>query len=332
MKKIIVISLLPAIIFLTGCEIEKLPATSSTPEGSIYITSHDASDSLINDADILIDGITRSEKTPSYIHGIDEGLHIVLIRKFGYYDNDNSITVIADDTVEVNSLLVKVPETGLLLVDSEPPGARLLINEKRYLLPDRSEVLTPAEVELPWGNYSISVYKEGYLTTSPLLPQLVLIEPDTVDFTFSLEAVEAGIRPGFAPIPFTLKNLLGEETNLSDFMGHVVMINFWYTDCEPCRREFPGIENVYQRHAADGFRVLAINRMLRDNVERVREFVEEVGLSFEILLDEDIRVTWHQYQISEFPMNFIIDRTGKIHSFHGSVEEEQLEEILTELL
>jgi thiol-disulfide isomerase/thioredoxin len=55
---------------------------------------------------------------------------------------------------------------------------------------------------------------------------------------------------------FALEDLNGEDVNLRDLRGQVVLINFWATWCGPCRIEMPIIQ---QRYNDSGFAVLAVN-------------------------------------------------------------------------
>src|ERR1700752_2309142 len=48
------------------------------------------------------------------------------------------------------------------------------------------------------------------------------------------------------PAPdFVLKGMDGENLRLSEFLGEVVMLNFWATWCGSCRQEMPELEQVY---------------------------------------------------------------------------------------
>ncbi len=59
---------------------------------------------------------------------------------------------------------------------------------------------------------------------------------------------------------FTLKDVYGNEYNLSDLLEEkrMVMLNFWYVDCSWCFKEFPGINGAYKNYKND-IEILAIN-------------------------------------------------------------------------
>ena len=111
------------------------------------------------------------------------------------------------------------------------------------------------------------------------------------------------------PQDFTLPFLNGESASLSSFKGKVVLLNFWATWCPPCRAEMPSMETLYQRFNSRGFEILAVN--LRETPAVVRQFIQNGGYTFPIMMDRDGR-TGAIYGIEAIPTSFIIDRQGKI--------------------
>ncbi|WLR48051.1 redoxin domain-containing protein [Halobacillus litoralis] len=125
------------------------------------------------------------------------------------------------------------------------------------------------------------------------------------------EEVDIGLEKGQQAPDFTLKTLSGEEVSLSDYRGEKVMINFWATWCPPCRAEMPDMQEFSQN---EDIQVLAVNLTETEaSVQGVRDFVDEFGLTFPILLDKDVSVA-NQYEVNPVPTSVFVDEEGKISS------------------
>ena len=126
-----------------------------------------------------------------------------------------------------------------------------------------------------------------------------------------------------APAPdFELENITGEKKHLADYQGKVVVLNFWATWCGPCKDEMPFFQEIYERYGSE-ITVLAVNN--QETVDKVSPFVEELGLTYEILMDNDGSVAT-QYQVIGFPTTYFIDPNGIIKFLHvGVLTEEQLD-------
>ena len=98
---------------------------------------------------------------------------------------------------------------------------------------------------------------------------------------------------------------------LADYENKVVLLNVWATWCEPCRVEMPSIEKLHREFGAQGLAVVAVSVDDPGAEERIRDFVKELGLTFEILHDPG-QVTTRNYQITGYPETFIIARDGTI--------------------
>ncbi len=126
---------------------------------------------------------------------------------------------------------------------------------------------------------------------------------------------------------FQLDNLDGQSVSLSDFRGKPVLANFWATWCPPCRSEMPFIQDTFtdKKWADEGLVVLAID--IGESSSTVREFVENYGLTFPVLLDSTQDV-FLEYYARAIPTTFFIDREGiiqdiRIGPFSGVTEIER---------
>ena len=128
-----------------------------------------------------------------------------------------------------------------------------------------------------------------------------------------------------------VQTLAGESVRLSDLRGQVVLVNFWATWCPPCRIEMPGFENVYRKHAGDGFTVLALSTD-RGPRDVVGEFVEEHGLTFPVAMaTAEARRAFGAGNM--LPTSYLIDRRGRIrHTVQGFFAQPALELAVDRLL
>jgi len=132
-------------------------------------------------------------------------------------------------------------------------------------------------------------------------------------FSVSCQNLErSGLAPGNNAPDFTLPDLSGERVSLSDFRGKVVLLNFWASWCAPCVVEMPALERAYNQLKDRGFVVLAV--AIDDDLNAIKEFQKDLGLTFPILLDNTSR-TKNRYKISGYPETYIIDAEGKMVLF-----------------
>jgi len=123
-----------------------------------------------------------------------------------------------------------------------------------------------------------------------------------------------------------LSDLDGNSILLSDFSGKSVLINFWATWCPPCLEEMPLIESYAVQHE-DELVVLAINAGENENV--VREFAEQHGFRFNILLDPTNSAA-RKFFVYGYPTTMFFDEAGYIQSTHiGELNENLLVNYLT---
>ncbi len=119
-------------------------------------------------------------------------------------------------------------------------------------------------------------------------------------------------KAGFTTPDFTLDTLNGGQLTLSELRGQPVMLNLWASWCLPCREEMPTIEKIYQDY--DGsLVVIGLNLTSQDSETDVKAFVQELGLTFPIVLDRDGSVV-ARYQLLGLPSTFFIDPSGIIRS------------------
>ncbi|RXT07930.1 peroxiredoxin [Ammoniphilus sp. CFH 90114] len=150
----------------------------------------------------------------------------------------------------------------------------------------------------------------------------------------SQEEVNApvGLEQGNLAPDFELKTLDGKNMKLSDLRGNRVIVNMWATWCPPCRAEMPDMQEFYETHKDKGIVILGVNLTATERQpENIAKFIEQFGLTFPIVLDEQSHVA-DLYQAVSIPTSYIIDSKGIIHQkIVGPMNKEMMEDMLLSL-
>lgn len=103
----------------------------------------------------------------------------------------------------------------------------------------------------------------------------------------------------------------GEEISFrTEYAGEVTLVNVWATWCEPCKEEIPALDSLYRELAPQGFRIAAVS-VDTDDSTRVREFIDDFDVAFDVLHDRSGRIQ-QLYRTTGVPESFLVDRNGRI--------------------
>ncbi|MGH7437678.1 MAG: peroxiredoxin family protein [Polyangiaceae bacterium] len=139
------------------------------------------------------------------------------------------------------------------------------------------------------------------------------------------------------PAPdFTVARAAGSKgkISLANLAGNVVVIDFWGTFCEPCKKSFPKLQDLSAKYGESGLRVVAISEDEPEDKDKIPEFVKTYGAKFAIGWDEDKSVARH-YKPETMPSSFLVDRKGIVRFAHVGYhdgEEVSIEKELKGLL
>lgn len=129
---------------------------------------------------------------------------------------------------------------------------------------------------------------------------------------------------------FKLEALNGNELELKDLRGKAVLINFWATWCEPCKKEMPDIQEAYNQYKDENFEVIAISS--QESKITVNDFIQSYHLSFPVFIDKSGEVS-NTYSVRFLPTSFFIDANGTIKRiYEGQMSRNQLDQWIKEIL
>lgn len=115
--------------------------------------------------------------------------------------------------------------------------------------------------------------------------------------------------------PLALKDVKGSPVKLSDYRGKVVLLNFWYSACPPCRMETPDLVALYEVHKEHGLVVLGINTdplvMPGDGGAMMKRFIDAYRIPYPVLVAD--RKVFDDYGPTPIaPITLLVDRQGTI--------------------
>ncbi|HZH31052.1 MAG TPA: TlpA disulfide reductase family protein [Pyrinomonadaceae bacterium] len=134
-------------------------------------------------------------------------------------------------------------------------------------------------------------------------------------------------------VDFALKDLFGVEQRLSAFRGRIVVLNFWATYCEPCRREMPDLARIQNNYAALGVQVVGASADELAARTKVMEFIRETKINFPVWLGAKVGDMQRFGLAPALPGTVIIGRDGRVAwQRSGIVKEADLKQKIDELL
>lgn len=117
-----------------------------------------------------------------------------------------------------------------------------------------------------------------------------------------------------APISWEGLTDAGETVSSEDYLGEVVVLNFWYAGCPPCRVEAPDLETVAAEFAGAGGAFLGVN--VRDQAPQSLAFAEELGVTYPSVIDTNdgnlLLAFSGTVAPNSVPTTLVIDRQGRL--------------------
>ena len=134
------------------------------------------------------------------------------------------------------------------------------------------------------------------------------------------------------PAPdFEQATLAGGKLRLSSLHGKVVLVDFWASWCEPCKKELPLLSQLAKRLRPKGIEIVAVN--VDTKRESVDTFLKQHGVDLPVLLDPKGSIAQF-YEPPKMPSSFVVDKAGRIRIVNAGFEpgdEKKIEQQLLDL-
>jgi thiol-disulfide isomerase/thioredoxin len=142
-------------------------------------------------------------------------------------------------------------------------------------------------------------------------------------YPLSGQAGELSEVPVAQQFELNLPDLSGQQRNLDEFAGKVLLVNFWASWCRPCIEEMPSIRRLIETMAGKPFAVIGVN--VGEAERRVQATVKRLRMEFPILLDKD-SAAFKSWGANVLPTAYILDGRGRVRYVgRGPVEWDRID-------
>jgi thiol-disulfide isomerase/thioredoxin len=116
------------------------------------------------------------------------------------------------------------------------------------------------------------------------------------------------------PVVFEGETDAGDTVSSGDYAGDVLVLNFWYAGCPPCRVEAPDLEKVHESFADDSVSFLGVN--VRDQAAQSLSFAKTLGVTYPSVMDADdgnlLLAFSGTVAPNAVPTTLVIDKQGRV--------------------
>jgi peroxiredoxin len=139
------------------------------------------------------------------------------------------------------------------------------------------------------------------------------------------------IVPGNVAPGFSLHSIDGKEFAIGSALQRgPVMLSFFKVSCPVCKFTFPFLERVFKRYGGGEVSFVGVSQ---DNASASRDFAQEFGVTFPILIDEAGYPVSNAYHLTSVPTFFLINPDGKVQvasEGFGKAEIEAIADMLAD--
>lgn len=136
------------------------------------------------------------------------------------------------------------------------------------------------------------------------------------------------VQVGQAAPPISASTAAGAPWQLQQQRGKVVYIDFWASWCAPCRQALPVLQQLRDRHSAQGFEVLTVN--VDSERADAHRMMQRLNLQLPVIFDAEGAIA-QRYALPGMPAGYLIGRDGLVAYVHSGYKSSDLPQLEAEL-
>ena len=161
------------------------------------------------------------------------------------------------------------------------------------------------------GNYGIKIGKRTGTDMEFIIYELSAAEKSKRMESFPKPRETNNFKTGTKLSNFRFTDLKGNRYNLKELTGKVVVLNFWFINCGPCRQEIPDLNKLVLKYK-DNPDVIFLAIAL-DSRADVKEFLKKTPFLYNIT--ENGSYLTESYGVQGYPTHVVLDQEAII-KFH----------------
>ena len=104
----------------------------------------------------------------------------------------------------------------------------------------------------------------------------------------------------------------GQRNYFSQYIGNVLILDFYATWCLPCRNSIPHLVDMERRFKDQGFRVIGLNVGGPDDWPKVADFARELKIQYTLAVPDPDLTGFLLSDSQQIPQTFVFDRKGEL--------------------